>query len=80
MHGVLPLGLLPVSSRLEPNPRGVGASLTYNFNRWLGLTLDTSTIGVAVNGRFKRMDDAAFSNLSLGPKITFRHEHFFPIS
>ncbi len=79
VHGVLPLGLLPVSSRLEPNPRGVGASLTYNFNRWLGLTLDTSTHwGSGEQPLFKRMDDAAFSNLSLGPKITFRHEHFSP--
>ncbi len=41
VHGVLPLGLLPVSSRLEANPRGVGASVTYDFNRWLGITLDS---------------------------------------
>ena len=79
VHGVLPLGTLPVSSRLEPNPRGIGLSATYNFNRWFGLTLDASTHwGSREKGLFNRIDDAAFSNLSLGPKITFRHEHISP--
>ena len=35
IHGVLPGAILPVSSRLESNPRGVGASLTHDFNRWV---------------------------------------------
>lgn len=77
VHGVLPLGLVPLTSRLEPNPRGAGASATYNFSRWFGLTLDASTnwgSGEASVGR--RVDDAGFSNLSFGPKVTFRHEHF----
>ena len=79
VHGVLPLGLVPLSSQLESNPRGVGASATYNFNRWLGLTLDVSTHwGSGENPFVKRIDDAAFSNLSLGPKITFRTTHFSP--
>src|ERR1700738_4389628 len=42
-HGMLPAGWLPVSSRLESNPRGIGASITYNFNRWFGLTGDVSS-------------------------------------
>ena len=42
VHGQLPGALLPLSSRLEANPRGAGASLTYDFNHWFGLTLDTS--------------------------------------
>jgi outer membrane protein OmpA-like peptidoglycan-associated protein len=79
VHGVLPLGLIPVSSRLESNPRGVGLSATYNFNRWLGLTLDTSTHwGSGETGIGNRLDDAGFSNLSLGPKVTFRSRHFSP--
>jgi outer membrane protein OmpA-like peptidoglycan-associated protein len=79
VHGVLPGGLLPVSSRLESNPRGAGASLTYNFSRWFGLTLDGSTHwGSGEAGLGKRLDDAAFSNLSFGPKITFRTAHFSP--
>jgi len=79
VHGQLPGALLPLSSRLEWNPRGAGASLTYDFNNWFGLTLDTSTDwGSRENGIAKRIDDAAFSNLSFGPKITFRHHRFSP--
>jgi hypothetical protein len=79
VHGLLPLGVSPVSSRLEPNPRGAGVSLTYDFNRWFGLTLDASTHwGSRETGLGRRIDDAAFSNLSFGPKITFRGEHFSP--
>ncbi|HSY63754.1 MAG TPA: OmpA family protein [Terriglobales bacterium] len=79
VHGVLPLGVLPLSSNLESNPRGGGASVTYNFNRWAGITLDASKewsageVGVA-----KRIDDAGFSNASLGPKFTYRTEHLSP--
>ncbi|GAC1670109.1 MAG: hypothetical protein PVS2B2_00380 [Candidatus Acidiferrum sp.] len=79
VSGQLPGALFPLTSRLESNPRGAGASLTYNLNRWFGFTLDTSThwgsreVTVA-----KRIDDTAFSNLSFGPKITFRSEHFSP--
>jgi outer membrane protein OmpA-like peptidoglycan-associated protein len=79
LHGLLPLALVPLTSQLESNPRGVGASATYNFNRWLGLTLDTSTHWGSGESPFARkVDDAAFSNLSLGPKFTFRSTHFSP--
>ena len=68
-----------MTSRLESNPRGIGASATYNFNRWVGLTLDTSNHwGSGESTLFRRIDDAAFSNLSLGPKFTFRSRHFSP--
>jgi outer membrane protein OmpA-like peptidoglycan-associated protein/opacity protein-like surface antigen len=77
--GQLPGALLPLSSRLEWNPRGAGASVTYDFNKWLGLTLDTSTHWGSGESTFaKRIDDAAFSNLSIGPKVTFRHNRFSP--
>jgi len=78
IHGVLPLGLLPVSSRLEANPRGVGASVTYDFNRWLGITLDSSTSWNSGEAGTDRVDDTALSNLSIGPKFTFRHRYFSP--
>jgi outer membrane protein OmpA-like peptidoglycan-associated protein len=79
ISGELPGALLPLSSRLEWNPRGAGASVTYNFDSWVGLTLDTSTHwGSGESGLPKRIDDAAFSNLSFGPKITFRHNRFAP--
>jgi outer membrane protein OmpA-like peptidoglycan-associated protein len=77
VHGQLPGALSPLSSPLETNPRGAGASFTVNFNHWLGLTLDTSTDwGSGETGLGNRIDDAAFSNLSLGPKITFRRTHY----
>ena len=43
VYALLPGGLIPVSSRLESDPRGMGASVTYDFNRWFGLSLDAST-------------------------------------
>src|ERR1022692_3738999 len=79
VYGQLPGALLPLSSRMESNPRGAGASVTYNFNNWLGLTLDTSTHwGSGETTLARRIDDAAFSNLSFGPKVTFRSAHFSP--
>src|SRR6202140_637980 len=79
VHGELPGAVLPLSSRLEWNPRGVGLSATYDFNRWFGLTVDTSTHwGSGESSLFNRLDDAAFSNLSLGPKFTLRTKHFSP--
>jgi len=79
VHGELPGAIASLSSRLESNPRGAGASITYDFNRWFGLTLDTSTHwGSGEAGLPNRIDDAAFSNLSFGPKVTLRHEHVSP--
>jgi outer membrane protein OmpA-like peptidoglycan-associated protein len=79
VHGQLPGALLPLSSRLEWNPRGVGASATYNLNRWVGFTLDTSTNwGSGEKTLARRIDDAAFANISFGPKVTFRTQHFSP--
>jgi outer membrane protein OmpA-like peptidoglycan-associated protein len=64
---------------METNPRGAGVSGTYNFNRWLGLTIDGSTHwGSGETTLATRIDDARFTNISLGPKITFRSAHFSP--
>ena len=79
VHGLLPGGVLPVSSRLESNPRGIGASVTYNFNRWFGLTADSSAHWDSnEKGLAGRIDDAAFYNISLGPKLTLRTHYFSP--
>jgi len=79
VHGQLPGALLPLSSRLESNPRGAGASATYIFNRWFGLTLDASTNwGSGEKTLARRIDDAAFANISFGPKFTYRTKHFTP--
>jgi outer membrane protein OmpA-like peptidoglycan-associated protein len=79
VHGLLPGGVLPASSALELNPRGLGASITYDFNRWIGLTGDFS--GQKASGETgiaMRVDDASFFNGSVGPKVTFRSRHFSP--
>jgi outer membrane protein OmpA-like peptidoglycan-associated protein len=79
VHALLPGGLLPVASRLESDPRGAGASITYDFNRWFGLTLDASThLNSGETGLAMRIDDTGFSNLSFGPKVTFRKTHVAP--
>jgi outer membrane protein OmpA-like peptidoglycan-associated protein len=75
VHGTLPPGSIPRSSHLDWNLRGAGASATYDFTRHFGITVDASDHwGVSEN----RLDHADFSNLSLGPKFTFRHSHFSP--
>jgi len=79
LHAMFPGGLLPVSSPLESNPRGLGGSLTYDFNRWFGLTLDGSTHwGSGESSLGKEVDDVGFTNISFGPKVTFRRTHVAP--
>src|ERR1700720_2487048 len=79
VHGQLPGALAPITSRMEVNPRGAGVSFTVDFNRWFGITLDTSTDwGSREIGLATRIDDAALSNLSIVPKVTFRSKHFAP--
>jgi len=79
VHGLLPGGLVPANSFVESNPRGAGASITYNFNRWAGLTGDISgDLSSGESGVAMRIDDAEFFNFSAGPKITYRTRHFSP--
>jgi outer membrane protein OmpA-like peptidoglycan-associated protein len=79
LHGLLPGGVTPVTSCLKWNMRGVGASVTYNFNRWFGLTVDGSGDWAGgETGLAERIDHAEFYNLSVGPKITFRSHYFSP--
>ncbi len=79
INGLLPGGVAPVSSCLKWDPRGAGASVTYDFNRWFGLTVDSSgQWGSGNTGVAARIDQVEFFNLSAGPKITFRKHHFSP--
>src|ERR1035441_489805 len=79
LHGLLPGGVVPVSSCLTWNARGVGASVTYNFNRWFGLTVDSSgQWGSGDTGIAARIGHAEFFNISAGPKITFRTHYVSP--
>jgi outer membrane protein OmpA-like peptidoglycan-associated protein len=81
VHGLLPGGIIPVNSLAESNPRGAGASLIYNFNRWFGLTGDVSgDWSSGERGVAMRIDDAEFFNLSAGPKLTFRRRRFSPFA
>ena len=79
LHGLLPGGVTPVTSCLKWDPRGVGASVTYDFNRWFGLTVDSSgQWGSGNTGVAARIDQVEFFNISAGPKITFRTHYFSP--
>ena len=79
VNGLLPGGILPVTSCLKWDPRGLGASVTYDFNRWFGLTVDGSgQWGSGNTGVATRIDQVEFFNLSAGPKITYRTRYFSP--
>jgi outer membrane protein OmpA-like peptidoglycan-associated protein len=85
LNYINPGATLPVSLRQESNPRGVGASLTYNFTRWLGVTGDFSGDwgdgeggpNLAA-GYIGTLDDSNLYTASLGPKLTYRKAHFAP--
>ena len=71
LNGLLPGGTEPVSSCVKWDPRGVGASVTYDFSRWFGLSVDSSgQWGSGNSGVAARIDQVEFFNLSAGPKIT----------
>ncbi len=79
IHGLLPGGVLPVSSCLRGNPRGLGASITYDFSRWFGLTADISgNFNSGDNALADRIKNVEFYNVSGGPKLTFRTRYFSP--
>jgi hypothetical protein len=79
VNGLLPGGIAPVSSCVNWDPRGAGASITYDFNRWFGLTVDSSgQWGSGKSGVAARIDEVEFFNISAGPKITYRTHYFSP--
>lgn len=80
VHGVLPTGLVPVTSRLDSNPRGAGASVTYDFTRHFGLTVDASDHwGISEKGiPGACCRDADLSTLSIGPKFTLHYSRLSP--
>ncbi|MBZ5646990.1 MAG: outer membrane beta-barrel protein [Acidobacteriia bacterium] len=77
LHAINPI----IDANQEGNPRGLGASVTYNFNRWFGLTADFSGTlwgSGETPAQLALLDDAQFYNVSFGPKLTYRREHFAP--
>jgi len=57
-------------------PAGLGAAGTYDFNKWLGLTLDFG--GHFNSGTSGTRIPSTLNTLMVGPKLTFRGEHFSP--
>jgi hypothetical protein len=79
--GLLPGAVLPVQSCLCWNPRGVGASVTYDFNRWLGLTVDSSGHwGDGANTTAARLGKFSAYNADIGPTFTWRTRHIAPFA
>ena len=63
---------------LEPNKFGIGTAATFNINRWFGISLDAS--GHWTNGEegVSSEHESRFYNFSVGPKLTYRRNHFAP--
>lgn len=57
-------------------PAGLGASGTYDFNKWVGITLDYG--GHFNSGTSGTRIPSTYNTLMVGPKLTFRGEHFSP--
>jgi hypothetical protein len=51
--------------------KGGAMQLTYNFNRWLGLTMDE---------RLQYNDTFHLNAFAIGPKFTYRTEHWMPFA
>lgn len=80
-YGLLPGALLPIESCLCWNPRGAGASVTYDFNRWIGITADMSGHwGDGATTYAGRVGHYSAYNISAGPKFTYRTRHFAPFA
>jgi hypothetical protein len=79
--GLLSGGIVPVNSCLCAITRGGGASVTYSFNRWFGLTLDTSAhVGGKSGTPAQRIGNADAYNLSFGPQFKVRNHRLSPFA
>src|SRR5215471_17438772 len=57
-------------------PVGLGLAGTYDFNKWLGLTIDFG--GHYNNDTSGTRIPSTLNTFTAGPKLTFRGEHFSP--
>jgi len=79
--GLLSGGIVPVTSCLCAITKGAGASVTYSFNHWLGLTLDTSAhIGGKSGTPAQRIGNSDAYNLSIGPQFKLRYHRLSPFA
>src|SRR5438552_2353099 len=71
----------PLSAPLKDQRKGFGTALTYNMNRWFGLTADFSAHFGGDRGNLftaAHTDDANMYTIGFGPKVTIRGEHVSP--
>jgi outer membrane protein OmpA-like peptidoglycan-associated protein len=61
---------------LRSYPAGLGASGTYDFSKWVGITLDYG--GHFNSGTSGTRIPSTLNTVMVGPKLTFRGEHFSP--
>ncbi|MEO6922800.1 MAG: hypothetical protein ABI142_03155 [Bryocella sp.] len=81
LTGTLPGGIVPVTSCMCSIPRGAGAAITFDFNRWLGLTADWSGHWSPDSGiPSSEIGKANLFTYSGGPKFTYRTKHFAPFA
>jgi hypothetical protein len=79
--GLLPGGLLPVSSCLCAIPKGAGLSVTIPITRWIGATVDASGHwGGQGSTPAQRAGNADAYNIAAGPQFILRTHHFSPFA
>lgn len=64
-------------TRLRSWPAGGGAAVTYNFNKYFGGTVDFATHYTTKNTDSFNLD-SHYLTVMIGPKFTYRSEHFAP--
>jgi hypothetical protein len=68
-------GLRVNGTNLDSDPKGFAGAITYNFNKWVGLTVDGA-------GHFGSDSNSRGSNqagtIMFGPRLIWRQEHFQP--
>jgi outer membrane protein OmpA-like peptidoglycan-associated protein len=81
IHGIFPGGVAPSTACLCWDPRGFGATLTYKFLPWFGVTGDIGGVfGSHESTPFERFDHASFYNISAGPQFTYHIHHVSPFA
>jgi len=65
-NGTVPMGTPPIGTRLPGLPIGFGSTMTYNFNKWFGFSVD---------GGLNSHDRTDESTISVGPRLMWRGEN-----
>ncbi len=79
--GLLPSGILPVSSCLCAMTKGAGASITIPITRWVGGTIDASGHWDGKSGTpAQRAGNGDAYNIAAGPQFLLRTRHITPFA